>query len=50
MTCMAPDGPNAQIWLGLFDEEFTKIEKWVRVSAPGEPKCWQSQAWVEPKR
>jgi hypothetical protein len=34
------------IWLGQFDEDFKKIEKWVRISEPGGPKCWNSQAWV----
>ena len=48
MTCMAPDSDHAMIWLGKFDEGYTKIEKWVRVSEPNAPKCWQSQAWVEP--
>ena len=48
MTCMAPDSDHAMIWLGKFDENFTKIEKWVRVSETNAPKCWQSQAWVEP--
>jgi hypothetical protein len=48
MTCMAPDSEQAMIWLGRFDENFTKIEKWVRVSKPNSPKCWLSQAWIEP--
>lgn len=48
MTLMAPAGPEAQIWLGRFDEKFTKIESWVRVSAEKGPQCWQSHAWIKP--
>ncbi len=46
MTCIAPAGPKAMVWLGRFDEECTKIEKWVRVSESGAPQCWLSQAWI----
>jgi hypothetical protein len=46
LTCMAPDSPNAQIWLGRFDEDFKKIEQWVRISEPSAPKCWTSHAWI----
>lgn len=50
LTLVAPAGPNAQIWLGRFDEKATKIEAWARVSAEQGPQCWQSQAWIEPGR
>jgi hypothetical protein len=46
LTCMAPDSDHAMIWLGRFDEDCKKIEKWVRISESGGPKCWNSQAWV----
>ncbi len=49
MTIVAPAGADAQIWMGRFDENVTKIEKWVRVSAEKGPQCWQSHAWVAPK-
>lgn len=47
LTLVAPAGNDAAIWMGRFDEGCTKVEAWVRVTAPG-PQCWQSQAWVEP--
>ena len=47
MTCMAPDGEKARIWLLRFDEGCTKIEGAVPVANEGGPKCWQSQAWIE---
>lgn len=47
LTLVAPAGSDAAIWMGRFDEKFTKFEAWVRVTAPG-PQCWQSQAWIEP--
>ena len=47
LTLMAPAGEDARIWMGRFDEKFTKVEAWVRVTADG-PQCWQSQAWIEP--
>ncbi|MCE9611436.1 MAG: hypothetical protein K8R23_14665 [Chthoniobacter sp.] len=50
ITLVAPAGANAQIWMGQFDDGYSKIEKWVRVSAEKGPQCWQSQVWVEPKR
>jgi len=50
MTQVAPAGAQARIWMGRFDEEFTKIEKWVAVSQDGGPQAWQSQAWIEPKK
>ena len=50
LTCMAPDSDHAMIWLGRFDEGFTKIEKWVRVSETNAPKCWLSHAWIEPEK
>ena len=46
ITLMGPDSDEARIWVGRFDEEFTKIEEWVRVVEDG-PKCWQSHAWIE---
>jgi sugar lactone lactonase YvrE len=49
LTLVAPAGSDAGIWLGRFDETFTKVETWVRVTEPG-PQCWQSQAWVEPEK
>ena len=48
ITIVAPAGPNAQIWMGRFDEGATKIEEWARVSPEKGPQCWQSQAWIEP--
>jgi len=48
LTIVAPAGKDAQIWLGQFDEDFTKIEKWVRVSPEKGPQCWQSHAWIDP--
>lgn len=50
MTLMGPDSNEARIWVGRFDAEFTKVEKWVAVSEVGGPKCWQSQIWVEPDK
>ena len=50
LTLIAPAGADAQIWMGRFDENITKIETWVRVSPEKGPQCWQSQAWVEPKK
>jgi len=50
MTLIAPAGNEAQIWMGRFDENVTKFEAWVRVSPEKGPQCWQSQAWVEPKK
>jgi hypothetical protein len=47
ITCMAPDGPNAKIWIGRFNEDFTNIEHWVRVAPEEGPKCMVSHAWVE---
>jgi len=47
MSLMGPDSNEARIWVGRFDEDYTKIEKWVAVSKEGGPKCWQSQVWVE---
>jgi hypothetical protein len=49
ITLVAPAGNDAQIWMGRFDEKITVVEEWVKVSEPG-PQCWQSQAWVEPKK
>lgn len=48
MTQMAPDSDSARIYLGRFDEKFTKIGKWAAVSEEGAPKCFNSHAWVEP--
>lgn len=48
LTLIAPAGKDARIWMGRFDENFTKIEAWVPVSAEKGPQCWQSQAWIEP--
>lgn len=48
LTCMAPDSDHAMVWIGRFDEGYTKIEKWVRVSETNAPKCWNSHAWVAP--
>lgn len=49
MSLMGPDSNQARIWVGRFNEQYTKIEKWVAVSEEGGPKCWQSQVWVEQK-
>ncbi len=46
ITLMGPDSDQARIWVGRFDEKFTKIEEWVRVVDDGS-KCWQSHAWIE---
>ena len=46
LTLMGPDGDDARIWIGRFDQDFTRIEEWVRVVDEG-PKCWQSHAWIE---
>jgi hypothetical protein len=47
MTLVAPAGGEARIWMGRFDEDFTKIEEWVPVTKEGGSQCWQSQAWVD---
>jgi len=47
ITCMAPDGPDAKIWIGKFNEDFTNIEKWVRVAPEQGQKCMVSHAWIE---
>jgi hypothetical protein len=47
LTLHAPAGEDACIWVGRFDEKFTKVEAWVRVVSDG-PKCMQSHAWIEP--
>lgn len=47
LTLVAPAGTDAAIWIGRFDEKFTAVEGWVRVSADG-PQCWKSHSWVEP--
>jgi hypothetical protein len=47
MTLVAPAGNKARIWIGRFDEAFTKIEAWVPVTKEDGPQCWLSQAWVE---
>lgn len=47
ITLVAPAGGDAKIWMGRFDEAYTKIEAWVQVSEDGGPQCWQSQAWIE---
>jgi hypothetical protein len=49
LTLVAPAGADARIWIGRFDEKFTKIEAWVRVVADG-PQCWKSHAWIEPEK
>lgn len=49
LTLIAPAGNDAAIWMGRFDEKFTKVEAWVRVTAEKGPQCWQSHAWIEPK-
>lgn len=49
LTLVAPAGEDAGIWIGRYDENFTQVEKWVRVTEPG-PQCWQSQAWVEAEK
>lgn len=49
LTLIAPGGKEAAVWIGRFDEKFTKVEAWVRVSPEKGPQCWQSHAWVDPK-
>ncbi|MEI7902363.1 MAG: hypothetical protein WCK89_19100 [bacterium] len=49
-TLVAPAGNDAQIWMGRFDANITKVESWVRVSAEKGPQCWMSHAWIEPKK
>lgn len=46
LSLMGPDGEDARIWVGRFDEGCTRIEEWVQVVGDG-PKCWQSHAWIE---
>lgn len=46
LTLMGPANDQARIWIGRFDENFTKVEAWVRVAPPG-PKCMKSHAWIE---
>ena len=48
MTCMAPDGEKARIWLLRFDAGFTRIEGAAPVANEGGPKCWNSHAWIDP--
>lgn len=49
LTCHAPNrNKDARIWIGRFDEKFTKVEQWVRIVTPDDAHCWQSHAWVEP--
>jgi hypothetical protein len=50
LTLIAPSGNEAAIWMGRFDEKFTKVEAWVRITQEKGPQCWQSHAWVEPKK
>lgn len=50
ITLVAPAGGDAQIHMGRLDEGATKFEAWARLSAEKGPQCWQSQAWIEPKR
>jgi hypothetical protein len=48
ITCQAPNRvKDARIWVGKFDEKFTKIEKWVRIATADDAHCWQSHSWVE---
>lgn len=49
LTLVAPAGKDAKIWMGRFDEKFTQVEAWVRVSPEKAPQAWQSHAWIEPK-
>lgn len=49
ITIMAPCNNDSQIWVGRFDEGFTKIEKWVKVSGDA-IGCQKSHSWVEPER
>jgi hypothetical protein len=48
LTLVAPAGTDARIWMGRFDDKYTKVEVWVCVSPEG-PQCWKSHAWVEQK-
>jgi WD40 repeat protein len=47
LTLMGPASAKARIWVGRFDETFTKVEAWVRVAPPG-AQCMKSHAWIEP--
>ncbi len=49
ISLMGPDSPEARIWVGRFDKEFTKIESWVQVNDEGS-KCWKSHAWIDSER
>ena len=49
LTLMAPCNADARIWIGRFDEKFTKVEAWVQVTAEG-PQCGKSHAWIDPQR
>jgi|GEM_PF-1371507 len=47
MTCMSPEHGNSDIYIGRFEEDFTRIEKWVRVTG-NEARDGGSYAWIEP--
>lgn len=49
ITVMGPDSPQARIWVGRFDKDFTKVEAWVQVNDEGS-KCWKSHAWIDSQR
>ncbi|MGB2998873.1 MAG: LamG-like jellyroll fold domain-containing protein [Phycisphaerae bacterium] len=52
LTLMGPESnPKADLWIGRFDEKFTKFEAWVKVHAGvnGHPVS-RSHAWVEPDK
>lgn len=45
-TLKGPEEGKPNIWMGRFDEKFTKVEAWVKVSS--DDSSVRSHAWVEP--
>ena len=55
LTLMGPEHDSelhgvSQIFIGLFDDKFTEVEKWVQVSDFKDGKCRRSHAWVAPTK
>lgn len=47
-TVKAPERGLSDIWLGRFDEKFTKVDRWVRITGQGQTDNL-SHAWIEPR-
>ena len=47
-TLMGPEKGNSQIYVGRFDDKFTKVEGWVQVTSDDGTKNFLSHSWVEP--